>query len=55
MLYVILIISILCSIGRVNVVTTYNISGVSSLQSSHLLDKYVPPEPEPEPEPEEDE
>jgi hypothetical protein len=52
MLYVILIISILCSIGRVNVVTTYNISGVSSLQSSHLLDKYVPPEPEPEPEPE---
>ena len=52
MLYVILIISILCSIGRVNVVTTYNISGVASLQSSHLLDKYVPPTPEPEPEPE---
>ena len=52
MLYVILIISILCGIGQVNVVTTYNISGVSSLQSSHLLDKYVPPAPEPEPEPE---
>lgn len=52
MLYIILIVSILCGIGRVNVVTTYNISGVSALQSSHLLDKYVPPAPEPEPEPE---
>ena len=52
MLYIIVIVSILCGIGRVNVVTTYNISGVSALQSSHLLDKYVPPAPEPEPEPE---
>lgn len=52
MLYVILIISILCSIGHVNIVTTYNVSGVASLQSSHMIDKYVPPEPEPEPEPE---
>ena len=43
MLYVILIISILCGVGNVNVITTYNVSGVSSLQSSHLLDKYVPP------------
>lgn len=52
MLYVIVIISILCTVGHVNVVTTYNVSGVSSLQSSHLLDKYVPPEPEPVLEPE---
>ena len=44
---IILIISILCGIGQVNVVNTYNVSGVSSLQSSHLLDKYVPPAPEP--------
>lgn len=51
-LYVILIISLLCGIGKVNIVTTYNVSGVSSLQSSHMLDKYVPPAPEPEPEPE---
>ena len=43
MLYVILIISMLCGVGNVNVITTYNVSGVSSLQSSHLLDKYVPP------------
>ena len=52
MLYVIVIISLLCGIGKVNVITTYNVSGVASLQSSHMLDKYVPPEPEPEPEPE---
>ena len=51
MLYVILIISILCGIGKVNVVTTYNVSGVASLQSSHLLDKYTPPAPEPIPAP----
>lgn len=51
-LYVILIISLLCGIGKVNVVTTYNVSGISSLQSSHMLDKYVPPAPEPEPIPE---
>ena len=51
MLYVILIISILCGIGKVNVVTTYNVSGVASLQSSHLLDKYTPPVKEPTPEP----
>ena len=51
MLYIISIISLLCGIGKVNVVTTYNVSGVASLQSSHLLDKYVPPEPEPEPDP----
>ena len=48
MLYVVLIMSLLCGIGKVNVVTTYNVSGVSSLQSSHLLDKYTPPAKEPE-------
>lgn len=52
MVYVILIIALLCGIGHVNVVTSYNVSGMTSLQSSHLLDKYVPPAPEPEPEPE---
>ena len=51
-MYVMLIIGLLCGIGQVNVVNTYNISGATSLQSSHLLDKYVPPESEPEPEPE---
>ncbi len=51
MLYIISIISILCGIGSVNVITTYNVSGVAALQSSHMLDKYVPPEPEPEPDP----
>ena len=49
LLYVILIFSILFNFGQINKITTYNISGVNSLQSSHMLDKYVPkPEPEPE-------
>lgn len=51
MVYVILVISILCGMGKVNVVTTYNVSGVSSLQSSLLLDKYTPPAPEPKVDP----
>ena len=51
MLYVVLIISMLCGIGKVNVVNTYNVSGVASLQSSHLLDKYTPPVKEQKPTP----
>lgn len=51
MLYVILIFSILFNFGHVTKITTFNISGVNSIQSSHMLDKYTPkPEPEPEPE-----
>lgn len=49
MLYIIVVISMLFSFGAVNKITTYNVSGVNSLQSSHMLDKYVPPAPEPEP------
>lgn len=41
-LYVVLIISILFNFGRINKITTYNVSGINSLQSSHMLDKYVP-------------
>ena len=49
LLYIILIFSILFNFGQTNKITTYNVSGVSSLQSSHMLDKYVPkPEPVPE-------
>ncbi len=49
LLYIILIFSILFNFGNITKITTYNISGVNSLQSSHMLDKYVPkPEPEPE-------
>lgn len=46
-LYVMLIISILFNFGYVNKITTYNISGVNSIQSSHMLDKYVPKKEEP--------
>ena len=42
LLYVILIFSILFNFGQINKITTYNVSGVNSLQSSHMLDKYVP-------------
>ena len=42
LLYIILIFSILFNFGQINKITTYNISGVSSLQSSHMLDKYTP-------------
>ena len=42
-LYVALIISILFNVGQSTKITTYNVSGVTSLQSSHMLDKYTPP------------
>ena len=49
LLYIVIIFSIIISIGKTNKITTYNISGVTSLQSSHMLDKYTPkPEPIPE-------
>ena len=49
LLYIVLIFSILFNFGQSNKITTYNISGVNSLQSSHMLDKYTPkPEPVPE-------
>ncbi len=41
-LYVILIFVMLFSNGSKNKITTYNVAGVSSLKSSHMLDKYVP-------------
>ncbi len=45
--YVLVFMGLITTIGSVNKVTTYNVSGVSSLQSSHMVDKYVPkPTPE---------
>ena len=41
-LYIVLIFSILFNFGQVTKITTYNVSGINSLQSSHLLDKYTP-------------
>ena len=41
-LYIILIFSILFNFGQVHRIVTYNVSGINSLQSSHLVDKYVP-------------
>lgn len=42
--YVILIFLILIRVGETNKITTYNVSGISSLQSSHLLTEYKPKE-----------
>lgn len=42
LLYIALIFSILFNIGQSTKITTYNVSGVNSLQSSHMLDKYTP-------------
>ncbi len=47
LLYITLIISILFNFGQVTKITTYNVSGVNSLQSSHMVDKYVPKKVEP--------
>ena len=41
-LYVIALFATAATIGRVSKVTTYNVNGVSSLQSSHMVDQYVP-------------
>lgn len=42
LLYIVMLFSIIFNFGQVNVITTYNVSGVNSLQSSHMLDKYTP-------------
>lgn len=44
LLYVILIFLILIQVGSAKKITTYNISGVSSLRSSHLITEYIPEE-----------
>lgn len=41
-LYVALIFIMLFNFGSKNKITTYNVAGVSSLNSSHMLDKYTP-------------
>lgn len=41
-LYVIAFFAIIGSIGSVKKITTYNIRGVNSIKSSHMIDKYVP-------------
>ena len=41
-LYIVLLFSIIFNFGQVNKITTYNVVGINSLQSSHLLDKYTP-------------
>ncbi len=41
-LYVIAFLVLITNIGSVNKITTYNIRGVNSLQSSHMVDKYTP-------------
>lgn len=41
-LYIILLFVMLFSNGSKNKITTYNVAGVSSLKSSHMLDKYIP-------------
>lgn len=43
-LYVIAFFLVLLRVGEVKKITTYNISGVSSLKSSHLLTEYNPEE-----------
>lgn len=40
--YAIITFVILIEVGEKNKITTYNISGISSLQSSHLVTEYVP-------------
>ena len=49
-LFVALIIGVLVNVGEVKTIVTYSNYGVSFLQSSHLVDKYVPPVEEEEPE-----
>lgn len=43
-LYVIAIFLILAKVGETNKITTYNVSGISSLQSSHLVTELKPKE-----------
>ena len=40
--YAIITFVILIEVGEKNKITTYNISGINSLQSSHLVTEYVP-------------
>lgn len=40
--YIVAILVAATSVGKVNKITTYNVRGVNSLQSSHLIDKYIP-------------
>ena len=47
LVYVIAIILCLFRVGKVNKITNYNISGVSSILSSNLEKEYVPPVEEP--------
>ena len=42
MIYVVVIFSMLFKVGEVKRIVTFNISGVNSLKSSHMVDKYVP-------------
>jgi hypothetical protein len=51
LIYVIALILCVIKVGNVNKITTYNLTGISSLGSSQILSEYVEPEPEPEPEP----
>lgn len=41
-MFVMFLFSMLLNVGEVATVTTYNTSSVNSLQSSHLVDKYIP-------------
>ena len=50
-LYVILLCLSVVKIGDVKKITTYNISGINYVTSSHLLTEYKEPEPEPKPQP----
>lgn len=46
-LYVIALFALVTTVGSVSRITTYNIRGNNSIQSSHMVDKYVPkPTPE---------
>lgn len=40
--YVMILFGLLFNIGSTKKITTYNVSGVNSLQSSHMVDKYIP-------------
>lgn len=46
--YVALVFVALLQVGYTKKITTYDVSNVNYVRSSHLLDKYVPKEPEPE-------
>ena len=42
MIYVVVVFTMLFKIGEVKRIVTFNVSGVNSLKSSHMVDKYVP-------------